>query len=188
VNFDRFPYQDLQTILNAFIEMGWSKRYNTDKETYAHLLVDCRMVENDIEHIISSIVNNTDGMKMFLLVHSSFNANVNQHDWLERFFIKLLQPSSSDQSWLEWEPNIPEKILKKVAIFDPVPCREINDGVKVTYKMWGNFKKGEQTEPILITDLLWEQIDKEATDAVNSIKQHEVIEMVKVLDDDELPF
>jgi hypothetical protein len=188
VNFDRFPYQDLQTILNAFIEMGWSKRYDTDKETYSHLLVDCKMVEDDIDHIIANIVNDTPGMKLFLLVHSAFNINVHEHDWLERGFAKLLQPSSSDQSWLEAEPNIPEEILKKVTIFDPIPYREINDGVKVTYKMWGKFQQGEQTEPILITDLLWESIDKEATDAVNSIKQHEVIEMAKVLDNDDLPF
>ena len=188
MNFDRFPYQDLQTILNTFIEMGWSKRYNTDKETYSHLLVDCKMVENDIDHIIANIVNDTPGMKQFLLVHSAFNVNVHQHDWLERGFVKLLQPSPSDQSWFEAELNIPEKILKKVSIFDPIHYREINDGIKVTYKMWGNFKKGEQTEPILITDLLWEHIDKEATDAVNSIKQHEVIEMAKVLDNDDLPF
>jgi hypothetical protein len=193
VNFDRFPYSELQSILNLFIELGWSKRYETDKKTYEALLTDFKTIGHDIAHIITSMVNDIPGMKRFLLVHSVFNSDVTKQDWLERFMIELLQPDSSDQEWFLSEPEVPKELLKKFALFNPEPYKEIVDNIKITYKIWGQYTLGDQTEPIQIIDTDWERIEREANQSLENIKNHEIISTSSVsrypeLSVDELPF
>jgi hypothetical protein len=200
VIFDRFPYSDLQNVLNLFIELGWAKKYETEKQTYTELLPVCRMIEDNIESIITKLINENIEFKRFLLMHSIFRVQINKdqgkilnidpiaHDYFERLMIKVLQPDDSDVEWLLSEPEVPIDLLKKFEIFGPEPWKDIRDNIVITYKMWGDYKKGEQSEPIQITDLDWKRIQDETNESILSIKTHPVIEMAKVIEDDDMPF
>lgn len=187
INFDRFPHVDLRSIFNLFVKLGWSKQYDSDKQNYTHLLTDCKVVENDIDNIISSIINKTPDLKRFLLVHSTFH--IEERDWLENLMLKILLPNQLDIEWYLTEPTIPDKWLKKLSIFEPEPYQELRDNVIVTYKMWGQFALGEQVDPIAITDLDWDRISKESDADYNSIKEHAVVDIKKIMEEqEELPF
>jgi hypothetical protein len=182
VNFERFPWSELQTILNLFIELGWSKKYDTDLKTYSHLLTDCKKVENNINQILYDVITIPE-VKRFLLVHSAFDTDISTHDWLQRYMLELLKPNSSDIEWFLSEPKVPEELLKKFAIFDPEPYREVNIGVIVTYKMWGDWRNGEQQDPIQVTDLDWKKIQDDANKVQNDIKNHGIVELKEIFED-----
>lgn len=188
MSFDRFPYSEIYSILQLYIELGWAKKRETELKTYTELLTSVLMVQNDIDNIITTIVCNDKNLKRFLLMHSIFNSNVSAHDSLERLMIKLLQPNKEDREWYVKEPEVPKELLQKLAIFDPEPWRDIKDNVVITYKMWGNYQQGEQTEPIQIIDTDWSKVAKEANDLVVSIQRHKVIDIPKIVEEDELPF
>lgn len=170
------------------MELGWAKRRETELKTYLELLSTVLIVQDDIDNILTTIICNDKNLKRFLLMHSVFNSNVSEHDSLERLMIKLLQPNKEDKEWYIKEPEVPKELLQKLAIFNPEPWRDIKDNVIITYKMWGNYQRGEQTEPIQITDIDWFQVEKDANDLVLSIQQHKVIDIPKIVEDDELPF
>jgi hypothetical protein len=188
VSFDRYPYSDIYSILQLYIELGWSKKRETELKTYSDLLITIQMVQEDIDNIITTIVCNDKNLKRFLMMHSAFNSNISAHDSLERLMIRLLQPNKSDHEWFIKEPEVPKELLQKLVVFNPEPWRDIKDNIVITYKMWGNYQQGEQTEPIQILDTDWEKIQKEANALVASIKQHEVIDIPKIIEEDELPF
>jgi hypothetical protein len=186
VNFDRYPYSELSGYLELFIELGWCTRCDSNLKSYEGLLLQFNIVQDRLEQIISDMVNDIPGFKRFLLIHSVFN--VNDRDWLEKYMAKILQPDECDIDWFISDPFIPPDIMEKLKQFDPEAVGATPDPIRITYKMWGNFKKGEQYEPICLTDLDWELVSKETQEAAESIMNASIVECDPVLSNSDIPF
>lgn len=160
-NFDKNPAKELENYLNMFLDLRICDRGDGYVDTYERLLVAFHEVSENINQIISDIVNQVPYMRKFLIIHSVFDINTKKGDWLQRFMAEILQPTPKDMEWFHSKPIVPKDIMDKLSILDPESIRWMNDPIMIKYKMWGKVSDGDSYEPINIIDLDWKSADKE---------------------------
>jgi len=153
-----------------YVESGWSKFEYELFDKMKQLRIGINMVSAHIEEILTSIIREDRGFRMFLTIHSVFPVKpVEDLDWLEVHMAKLLQPNEKEIAKLRNLPELPDEVLKMLGSFECDWVLFEKYPLQITYKMWGNPKKNpeESYDPVFIRDISFEQ----SSDNRNSVSE-----------------
>ena len=120
-------------------------------------------IEHKKRNILKYVINNTPGLRRYMIIHSIFDINsLEDGDWLAKFMLNELYPTNEEVSEAHKKDDIPQFVLDSLSIFDPMPLgfEKHYDNVKIYYKMYGDWKTGESTTPVTIIDKTWEGFGK----------------------------
>ena len=163
IDWYNWKYMEIESLRNLYVEIGWCKEYKDKLKNYEMFLITVKEVSEKIEDILELIIIKTKGLKRFMSIHSVFNIHDNiKGDWFVKFIINILKVTDEEIYEAHRKDEIPEEIMSKLSIFDPKPLgfeKYIHD-IELHYKLWGNWKKYEQTDPIKIFNRTWESIGK----------------------------
>lgn len=153
----------IMSICDFYIEIGWCKRYKDRLEQLEQFQQAVIRVDDNRERILKIFLKNSPGLRTYLMIHSVFDIDdFKKGDWFVKFMINELNPTDEIIKKVHEKDHVPEEILEKLAIFNPRPLgfEKHVDNVEIRYKMYGNWRKGESSDPIVITDRAWENIGR----------------------------
>ncbi len=166
VNWFSWQAQYISSLCNFYIETGWCKNYEDDLIKYEEFLQAVTMVDDNRKYVLHRIINKSRGLREFLMIHSVFDIKSNaKGDWLVKFLIDELYPTDEDVKKAHEKELVPYWVLEKLSIFDPrlIGFEGKLDNIEIRYKMYGNWNKGESSDPIIINNRAWENTGKQLT-------------------------
>lgn len=166
VDWYNWRAKHLISICNFYIEIGWCKKYNNYLEQFEEFQLAVSKVDDNRERIIRSILDRSPGLREYLMIHSVFDIDDNNSgDWLVKLMINKLVPTDEEVARAHKLDCIPDEIMEKLSVFDPKPFGfEKNlDETIIRYKMYGNWRKGESTDPITVIDRGWENVGRKVS-------------------------
>lgn len=184
----------VEEALSFFLRKKLCAKADNLKIQYSVFLVSFCKIENNIERILDIIIDKTPGLKTFMCNHSIFNTNIKRVDWLQRFMLKKLMPTD-EEVYQQFHPDpVPQDLLDKFSIFDPVQIVLEMDLIKIQYGMWHRDHNKRVLDPINIIYTDFDDIVKQE-DVKKEITKYQDIESDPVpvssedwLVEDDLPF
>lgn len=170
-------------VKDLYIDLRWCKPHSNDLEQYEALEQSLIVVELKIKGILKAVINKTENLKMHMIIHSVFPINAHKSgDWLVKFMIDELYPSDKEVAEAFESEEVPDWIMKKLAIFKPRALCKFGyiSNERIEYEMWGNPKEGGSYDPINVIDRGWEEYEKEIAQkkyAIESLNQFETIKI-----------
>jgi len=154
---------EIMSICQFYIDIGWCKKYEDNLRQYEEFQQSVLRVNNNKEKVLSGIIDRSPGLLQYLMIHSVFDIDDYIHgDWLVKFMIEKLSPTDKDVADAHNINNVPEWVMKELSIFDPKPIgfEGLLDNTEIYFKMFGDWRKGESTDPITIVDKAWKGYGK----------------------------
>lgn len=162
VDVERDVRSNIFPIINFYIEKKWCKKKKKIIDQLEELMVATSIVDDNREELIERIINKDPKLKKFLMVNTVFGVNDNvRRDWLARTMIKILDPTEEEVMSMHNRRNVPKELDEKFKNFKlriPTEFEKNLDDVYVRFLYFGFKKKGESTDPVHITDRIWENI------------------------------
>lgn len=157
---------ELECLRKVYIKIGWCKEHNDNLKNYEDFVLSVKKMSKKKKAFIKYIIINTKGLKRFMSIHSVFGINDNKEgDWFVKYIISLLKVTDEEVKAVHKKDKLPKEIITTFSVFNPEPIgfeKYLHD-VELYYKLWGSWKKKEQTNPIKILDRKWESIGKKFT-------------------------
>jgi len=187
----------VEEVLEFFIRKKLCKRIDGIEKQYIHLSKKFYTIEINKKKILSAMMNQTPGLKVFMALHSAFKVDAyKEGDWLERFMIeKLILTDEEVYNLLHPEP-VPQDILDKFKMFEPEQILFTMDLIRIEYGMWQKGHNGRLVDPINIIHTDFDNIEiVKREDIIKKIAKYNCIEaeLIPVSDEewsieDDLPF
>jgi len=178
LNPSKWAHAEVLNTLEVMSEIGWCQKKPDKVAEIEGLAEALRKVGRKKEDIIANFIRKTPGLRQFMCMYSVFDIE-DDRDWFTEVLIEEVLMSEREVRELMTAGEIPPDVRKKFAIFKPVPVAYEWEPIRIEYKLWGNPKLGESTDPINIIHLGWEEdsdtlSDKESSDF---IKQQGVLKL-----------
>ena len=178
-DFNKGAGKEAEGYLNFFRDLGWCEKGNGYLDSYERLLVTFCEVEESLEQILSDIINNTPGMRKFMIIHSVFSTKTmeSKGDWFEKLMAKIVYPTEKDMIWFTTPPEAPDEIKNLMTLLNGELVRWEKCPIRIEFRMWGKRENNESYEPIHIIDEDFEKYDKEYISTKQIIHDKDVIEL-----------
>lgn len=195
VDWSSWESKRVEDTLGFFLRKGLCEKANNIKDQYNILLVAFCKIESDIERMLSVSITRNNALKRFMSMHSIYDTDFKKRrDWLQRLMISILMPTKKEEyNWLNPEP-VPQYLLDKFKIFNPMQIAFEMDPIKIQYGMWRRGCNGRLVDPINIIYTDFDIVKQE--EVVKEIARYKNIESDPVtvshdddwLVEDDLPF
>jgi len=172
----KWSHGEVLNTLEVISEIGWCQR-NTDKVAEMEGLAEAlRKIDKRKEDIIIRMINKTPGLRQFMCMYSVFDIDKDR-DWFTSTLVDEVVVSEREVKEFMSSEEIPSKIMEKFSIFKPVPISYEHHNIRIEYKLWGNPKIGESTDPINIIYLGWESENLSNKESSDFIKKYGTIKL-----------
>lgn len=152
IDWSSWEAKNVVEALNFFLRSGLCKKSDDFKTQYNIFLVAFYKIDRNIEKILSIAIDKTPGLKAFMGDHSIFDSDTNKKgDWLQRFMMKKLMPTNKEVYDTFHPEPVPQELLNKFRIFDPVQVVLEMDPIVIQYGMWRKGHTNRMLDPINIT-------------------------------------
>jgi len=176
VNWFSWQIQEILSLCDFYIEIGLCKKYENMLQQLEEFQLAILRIDENRENFLKKIMKASYSLKRHLMIHSVFDINSpKSNDWLVKFMINELQPTEEEIEEAHKKEEIPNWIKNSLSIFDPQPIgiEKYLDNVEIQYKMYGDWKKGEFYDPIIISDRYFRSCrksmsDEELTETISS--------------------
>jgi len=194
IDWGTWEAKRVEEALGFFLRKKLCVKADDLKAQYSIFLISFYKIESNIEKILDIMIDKTLGLKAFMCNHSIFDINANKRgDWLQRFMIKKLMPTDKEVYQQLHPDPVPQDLLDKFSIFDPVQIVLEMDLIKIQYGMWRRDHNKRVLDPINIIYLDGIIVKKE--DVKGEIAKYDDVESDPVqmsnedwLMEDDLPF
>ena len=173
VDWSNWKNNEIKQTRRFFVEKKYCKEYNDLLSQYSSFHEVVSRFYNDRYNLLTSIITKSPGLKNYLQIHSVFDIDAKDKDWLNKLMIKILDVTEDDIKIVFKEDSIPQEILQKIEIFDPEPIGLETDNIRIEYDFWGF------GGPIRIIDTDWESLNKDPVEIENFLAQYKPIEVAE---------
>jgi len=171
VSISKWKMNELKSLCDFFIEIGWCKEYKNLSDQFEVFLLAIHNFDSKRELILDSIFKQVPALRKYLLLHGVFQIERKKHDWFIQYMLRMLSPTDKEIKNMTLLPKVPEDIINKLAIFDPKPIGVTMEPVRIEFGMW----QKNYPYPIQIIDIDFERLGQTAIDTKDEISQHETI-------------
>jgi len=152
ININQWKMDDIKSLCEFYIELGWGKRYKQWADQLEVFLSSIYRFISKRCKVLANMIYKTPVLRKYLTIHSVFPINEKEYDWLIRFMINILYPSDRDIENLIKTKEVPEYIINKLSIFNPEPIKLEFFPHRIKYGMW----QKKFAPPINIIDIDFE--------------------------------
>lgn len=197
INWSDWEPKRVGEVLDFFKRKKLCKTVSDIRKQYNIFLVAYCNIDDNILKILNAMMDKTPGLSEFMSTHSTFDADANSKgDWLQRFMIEKLMPTDEEVYKFFHPEPVPQYLLDKFKLFDPVQVIFEMDPIRIEYGMWRRGGNKRILDPINIIYTDFDDIDfVKPEDVKREISQYKDIESDPVevehddwLVEDDLPF
>lgn len=179
IDWGSFQVKDCARYVDFYVkELKWVKSFDNLCTQYLALSALIDHIYKNKENVLDSIIDKTEGMRDYMLIHSVFDKDDNDDsDWLVSYMVRKL-----DYDFTAAKQNVPKDVLDKLKCLNPREIDFFKDDVVITYGMWKKSPTGRLLDPINIS--YWNDVQERKIDMAPILESYVPLSY----DDDDLPF
>lgn len=195
VDWESPDIKRIEESISFYLDIGLCEKRDDTLQQYILFFNAIKKIKVNCEGILGKIIDTVPGLKLFMIIHSSFDDEAEIYgDWLEKFMIKKLTMDENSIKEEIKDRYPPKHLLDMFKIFDPTPVLFELYPIRIEYGMWKKNKNQRIVDPINIIDTNWEKLEAiNPTDVSKIIAEYGDISVPEVYDytpieQDDLPF